>query len=67
MKLRINGESISVPSDIMTVEHVLEHFKLQDKIVIVEHNMHVLQKADHASRKLAEGDSLEIVHFVGGG
>jgi len=67
LKLRINGEWVELAMDTATVEQVLAYFELQDKIAIVEHNMQVLEKAAHRTNKVADGDTLEIVHFVGGG
>ena len=50
--------------------------KLQDLIVelglkgdrvAIEHNGNIVSRAEWADTRLAEGDQLEIVHFVGGG
>lgn len=35
--------------------------------VAVEHNGNIVSRAEWASTGLADGDRLEIVHFVGGG
>jgi sulfur carrier protein len=35
--------------------------------VAVELNMDILEKGEYATTTLKEGDSVEIVHFVGGG
>ncbi|AST90441.1 sulfur carrier protein ThiS [Sutcliffiella cohnii] len=67
MKVTINGELIELPNDIRTVEDLLAHFHLDQKVVIVEKNRDILQKESHPSVTLAEGDQLELVHFVGGG
>jgi sulfur carrier protein len=40
---------------------------LTDGPVAVERNQEVVPRAEHAATRLDEGDSLEIVHFVGGG
>lgn len=66
MNLIINGEEQTIES-VSTVNDVLHHFELQDRIVVVEHNRSVLEKHDHKNTPLQEGDRLEIVHFVGGG
>ncbi|GAB7387201.1 sulfur carrier protein ThiS [Bacillaceae bacterium] len=66
MRLTINGE-IHELENVTTVQELLEHFQLQNKLVIVEHNRTILEKGQHAQVKLADGDQLEIVHFVGGG
>ncbi|OCT11577.1 thiamine biosynthesis protein ThiS [Paenibacillus pectinilyticus] len=67
MKLHINGEQVDVPETIRTVEELLAHFDLSDKMLVVEHNAAILHKENHAGAKLAEGHQIEIVHFVGGG
>jgi sulfur carrier protein len=67
MKLRINGEDIVITADVKNVVDLLNHFQLQEKIVIVEHNREILEKATHQLTTLADGDQIEIVHFVGGG
>jgi sulfur carrier protein len=35
--------------------------------VAVEHNCNIVTRAEWGSTGLADGDRLEIVHFVGGG
>ncbi|UKS25226.1 sulfur carrier protein ThiS [Paenibacillus sp. HWE-109] len=67
MKLHINGESVEVPDTIRTIDQLLEHFALGEKMLVVEHNQAILQKEDHAEAQLSEGHQIEIVHFVGGG
>ena len=37
------------------------------RTVVVEHNRHVVRRAALAHTPLAAGDSVELVHFVGGG
>lgn len=67
MKVIINGESHSLPDSISTVKELLTHLKLTDRIVVVEVNRKILQKEDHESAPISDGDTLELVHFVGGG
>lgn len=67
MKLFINGETVEIPTTIATITDLLKHFQLDQKVVIVEQNEHILQKEDHPSRSVNDGDRIEIVHFVGGG
>jgi sulfur carrier protein len=67
MKLNINGDSVEIPESIQTVADLLEHFKLDQKVVIVEKNKEILQKESHAEEPIKEDDQLELVHFVGGG
>jgi sulfur carrier protein len=67
MKLRINGDDIEIAADVKNVADLLKYFQLQDKVVIVEHNREILEKATHQLTTIADGDQIEIVHFVGGG
>lgn len=67
MKLNINGEQVVVPATVNTVSDLFCHLGLQRKVAIVELNRIILEKSSHAKTRLAEGDRIEIVHFVGGG
>ncbi len=66
MKLMVNGEPLEVASA-LTVRGLVEHLGLEGGPVAVEVNGDVVPRAEHASRALAEGDAVEVVHFVGGG
>jgi sulfur carrier protein len=67
LNLIINGEVQQVPNTIENVQHLLEYLRLADRIVVVEVNRNILQKEQHSATPLAEGDVVELVHFVGGG
>ncbi|WP_438350035.1 sulfur carrier protein ThiS [Paenibacillus sp. FA6] len=67
MKLQINGEQVEVSNNCKTVVDLLVYFGLESKVVIVEWNQHILEKSDHETTCLTDGDRIEIVHFVGGG
>lgn len=67
MNVTINGETQSLPQSISTVRQLLEYLTIQDRIVVVEINRNILQKEDHEHTPVADGDSIELVHFVGGG
>jgi len=66
MKLMINGSEREVP-DGLTVRALVEHLGLGDGPVAVEQNREIVPRAEHVARALADGDTIEIVHFVGGG
>ena len=66
MRLTVNGDSRDVPEG-LTVRGLVEHLGLTDGPVAVERNREVVPRASHAATLLAEGDTVEIVHFVGGG
>ncbi|WP_046213975.1 sulfur carrier protein ThiS [Paenibacillus wulumuqiensis] len=67
MELMINGKSRSVSPDVRTIEQLLQSLQLGEKRVIVEWNQQILQKEEHGTTMIESGDTLEIVHFVGGG
>lgn len=67
MNLIINGDPVEVPDSLESVSDLLRHFELGEKVVIVEVNANILEKDQHARTRLADGDRIEIVHFVGGG
>ena len=66
MQLTINGESRDVP-DAASVEALLKHLALDPRAVVVELNRVIIRRRAIASTTLAEHDTVEIVHFVGGG
>lgn len=66
MELSVNGELRTVP-DQVTVAQLLEVLGLPRERVAVEVNQDVVPRAEHASRRLAPGDRVEVVSFVGGG
>ena len=65
MHVLVNGETASVP-DGLTVTGLVRHLGI-DGPVAVERNREVVPRAEHETTVLADGDQLEIVHFVGGG
>lgn len=67
MKLFINGNIVDVPETTKTVFNLLEYFKLEQKVVIIELNEIILDKDAHKETLLSDKDKIEIVNFVGGG
>ncbi len=66
MKLTINGESRDVP-DNATVLSLLEELGFKPEVTVVERNADILERAHFGDTTLTDGDTLEIVRFVGGG
>ena len=62
----VNGEPRSV-DDGITVLDLLETLGVEPPRVVVEHNMRILRAEDFAAARIAEGDELEVLQFVGGG
>ena len=46
---------------------LIEHLALTNGPVAVEVNRAIVPRAKHESHVVSEGDTIEIVHFVGGG
>jgi sulfur carrier protein len=51
----------------LSVAQLLEHAGYAQRRVAVEVNREIVPKSQHASRMLAPGDCVEIVHALGGG
>ena len=66
MRLVVNGEERQVEPN-ATVRELLASLGLADVLVAVERNEEIVPRAHHARTRLAEGDRVEVVHFVGGG
>lgn len=67
MKFIVNGQAVDVPGHISTVQDLLGHFELSNKIVVVEVDQQIIDKSTYAHSRLSEGQRIELVHFVGGG
>ena len=66
MRATVNGEPVELP-DGLTVSTLLQHLGVRAERVAVERNGEVVKQARHREQRLASGDVLEIVTFVGGG
>lgn len=66
MQLTINGDSRTI-TDVGTVEQLLRALKLDARAVVVELNREIIRRPAVATTVVADGDVVEIVHFVGGG
>jgi thiamine biosynthesis protein ThiS len=66
MKVIINGEESEFDSA-PTVSALLTQLGMKPDRVAVERNRELIPRDRWAATKLSDGDTLEIVHFVGGG
>ncbi len=66
MKLIVNGNKTEL-SDNITVAGLLKGLEIEPVRVAVEVNLNVVKKCDFEKHVLNDGDSVEIVNFVGGG
>ena len=62
----VNGESRAVSDGISLLE-LLRELQLDPRTVVVEHNRTIIRRHDLADVRVVAGDSVELVHFVGGG
>ncbi len=66
ISILVNGVSRCVPTT-ATVSGLLEDLQILPERVVVEVNLRILKRHEHATTILHPGDQVEIVHFVGGG
>ena len=66
MKLVINGEPRDFPPP-LSLSSLVEQLGMKPDRVAVELNRNIVAREQWNATALAEGDQLEIVHFVGGG
>ena len=65
--LTVNGTEKRVPSG-WTLADLLASLDLDERAIVVERNGTILrERSSFASLELAAADSIELVHFVGGG
>ena len=65
MDLKVNGEMRN--TDISSLYNLVVDMGLDPSRVAIELNGSIVPRADFKNTVLKNGDSLEIVHFVGGG
>ena len=66
VNITLNGENKIVPDNV-TVLGLLDFLKIQRQRVAVELNMEIVKKDTYPMTALKDGDSVEIVSFMGGG
>ena len=66
MNIVVNGKPTETAA-VSTVQNLLDQLRLDCQQVVVERNRAIVPRQRFAEEYLADGDTLEIVHFVGGG
>ena len=66
MRVKINGEDHEI-DDGLTLTALLESLQIRPGRVVVERNRDIVPRDSYNATLLNDGDTLEIVHFVGGG
>src|SRR5439155_24991796 len=64
--ITVNGEQRAVPRGASLLE-LLQSLALDPRAVVVGHNPALVRRPALGQVKVAPGDAVELVHFVGGG
>lgn len=64
--IRLNGKERELEAG-HTVTTLLESLELRPGMVVVELNRDILERGRYPDVEVRDGDSIELVHFVGGG
>lgn len=67
MQITLNGKQVELAEEVQTIRGLLASYQLLEKIVVVEQNGEILDRTKYEEKPIADGDRIEIVHFVGGG
>lgn len=65
MQIILNG--IAYITESASIMALVEELRLNMRQVAIERNREIVPKSTYANTALAEGDTIEVVAFVGGG
>jgi thiamine biosynthesis protein ThiS len=66
MNLTVNGEPRAF-AGLVHVAELVAALGLDGRKVAVERNLEIVPRSAYGQTRLADGDRIEIVHFIGGG
>jgi sulfur carrier protein len=66
LKILVNGENKEF-SEQTTLEELIQQLGVRKETVVAEVNRQIVQLEKRQSLKLADGDQVELIQFVGGG
>ena len=66
MLITLNGDPFELDRP-LSVDDLLARLAIDPRRVAVEHNLSILKRQTFAATIVREGDTVEIVNFVGGG
>ncbi len=66
MDVTVNGERRTLSTG-ATLLDLLDTLRLDPRMVVVEHNRAIVRRPALGEVRVAPGDTIELVHFVGGG
>ncbi|MCY7585451.1 sulfur carrier protein ThiS [Bacillus safensis] len=67
MKIQLNGRIVDFNQENGTIYDLLSAYQLENRVVIVEKNQEIIDKEAFQQVVIQPNDTIEIVHFVGGG
>ncbi|HEY5105346.1 MAG TPA: sulfur carrier protein ThiS [Caulobacteraceae bacterium] len=66
LNLTVNGETRALEG-VADIASLVARLGLDSRKVAVEKNLEIVPRSAFGATALAEGDRIEIVHFIGGG
>lgn len=66
IEIVVNGEPRRLPGP-ASASDLLQHLGLDPRTVVVELNRRIVRRPQLSETALSDGDTVELVHFVGGG
>ena len=66
INIKLNGKKTNV-DDQISLNKILKNFNISINKVAIELNKEIVNKKKLSSIKIRNNDSIEIVHFIGGG
>jgi thiamine biosynthesis protein ThiS len=66
VRLTINGEARMVQGA-LDIAGLIAALELDARKVAVERNLEIVPRSAYGATRIADGDRIEIVHFIGGG
>jgi|TARA_B100000809_G_scaffold118477_1_gene116785 sulfur carrier protein len=67
MTITINAEATEIPDDTSVTELLKLHEVKMPEMVSIELNGEILERDKYESTQLSNGDSVELLYFMGGG
>lgn len=66
IQVRMNGKDRQIEAG-HSVHSLIESLDLHPSLIVVELNREILDRAAYGDAMVQAGDTIELVHFVGGG
>ena len=66
ININLNGKK-TIVDDQISLNKILKNFNISTNKVAIELNKEIVNKKKLSSIKIKNNDSIEIVHFIGGG